>query len=66
MLCQKTHNRIAVFLSKNILHCRDSNPGLLSLRLMRCPMRHAASAPGVNVIITNFGDFRRIKICVFL
>jgi hypothetical protein len=29
---------------KNLLPCRDSNPGLLSLRQNRCPLRHAAAA----------------------
>jgi hypothetical protein len=29
---------------KNLVPWRDSNPGLLFLRLMRCPLRHATRA----------------------
>jgi hypothetical protein len=34
----KTHNNMTMFFPKNLIPWRDSNPGLLSLRLMR----HAA------------------------
>jgi hypothetical protein len=40
-----TRNNIATHaLHKNIILWRDSNPGLLLLRWMRCPMRHADRA----------------------
>jgi hypothetical protein len=36
-----THNSI---FPKILIPWRDSNPGLLFLRRMRCPLRHAARA----------------------
>jgi hypothetical protein len=42
-LSQKTHNSIAIF-SKNLIPWRDSNPGLLSLRLVQCPLCRATRA----------------------
>jgi hypothetical protein len=35
------HNTIAMFFQKKHTPWRNSNPGLQSLRLMRCPLRHA-------------------------
>jgi hypothetical protein len=43
----KTHNSIAMFFIKT---WRDSNPGQLSLRLMQCPLRHAATGHIHNYI----------------
>jgi hypothetical protein len=40
----KTHNSIAMFLLHNFIPRRNSNPGLLSLRLMQYPLR--AMPPG--------------------
>jgi hypothetical protein len=43
LLSQKHTPACYVFL-KNLMHWWDSNPGLLSPRRMRCPLRHAARA----------------------
>jgi hypothetical protein len=45
----KTHNSIDMFSLKTLYTGLDSNPGLLSPRLMRCPLRHAARAKVVHI-----------------
>jgi hypothetical protein len=52
------------FFLKNLIPWRDSNPGLLPLRLMQCPLRHTAGqffkrGPGRNVVATQ------LELCIY-